>query len=710
MKKELARQKAAQIVSQMTLEEKCSQMLFTSPAIERLGIPAYNWWNEALHGVARAGLATMFPQSIGLAATFDQDLVGRIGQVIGQEGRIKNEIARSESDRIIYKGLTFWSPNINIVRDPRWGRAHETYGEDPYLTSRMGTAFVKGIQEEDKPGRMQAAACVKHFAAHSGPEAIRHGFDAKVSLKDMAETYLAQFERVIKDAHPAGVMSSYNAVNGVPTSCNKWLLQDVLRRKWGFDGYIVSDCGAVQDIYDFHHYTETKVEAAGASADAGLELNCGSMFGYLYEAVVKGYVSQDRIDRSVTDLFTLRCQLELDEPVEDSRPVIDRWLKAMPAYNELNLKAARESMVLLKNDGILPLNDAAFTDESLAGHSKTVAVIGPTARSTAILEGNYNGTAEDLPTPYSELKKAMPGATFLVSDGCHLYKKNMQAESEGSGDRLSEAAAFARYADVTILFLGLDHTIEGEQGDASNEYAAGDKHDLLLPDSQKALLKTVCSVTSNVIVVLTSGGALELGPYNDKVRAVLQAWYPGSQGGRAIAEVLTGRVDPTGRLPETFYYNDQVDWDFADYNMEGKTYRFFHKKPLYPFGYGMQYKKLELSGFKVDKSEDEKGVSTAVITVSNPHDQTVSMPVELYAKVEEEGVRTPNFQLIGFKRVTLEAGKSVTVTMPIDPYWISVVDEDGSRRPATGKITYYAGDHQPDERSEELCGDKCLKA
>ena len=235
-------------------------------------------------------------------------------------------------------------------------------------------------------------------------------------------------------------------------------------------------------------------------------------------------------------------------------------------------------------------------------------------------------------------------------------------------------------------------------------------HDLLLPDSQKAFLKTVCSVTSNVIVVLTSGGALELGPYNDKVRAVLQAWYPGSQGGRAIAEVLTGRVDPTGRLPETFYYNDQVDWDFADYNMEGKTSRFFHKKPLYPFGDGMQYKKLELSGFKVEKSEDEKGVSTAVIMVSNPHDQTVSMPVELYAKVEEEGVRTPNFQLIGFKRVTLEAGKSVTVTMPIDPYWISVVDEDGSRRPATGKITYYAGDHQPDERSEELCGDTCLKA
>lgn len=710
MKKEMARQKAAQIVSQMTLEEKCSQMLFTAPAIERLGIPAYNWWNEALHGVARAGLATMFPQSIGLAATFDQKLVGKIGEVIGQEGRIKNEIARSQGDRIIYKGLTFWSPNINIVRDPRWGRAHETYGEDPYLTSRMGTAFVEGVQEEDRPGRMQAAACVKHFAAHSGPEAVRHGFDAKVSPKDLAETYLAQFERVIKDAHPAGVMSSYNAINGVPTSCNKWLLEDLLRKQWGFDGYIVSDCGAVQDIYDFHHYTETKVEAAGAAAEAGLELNCGGMFGYLYEAVVKGYVSEDRITQSVTDLFTLRYQLELDGPVADCRPVIDRWMQAMPAYNELNLKAARESMVLLKNDGILPLSGPDFTDGSKAGAGKTVAVIGPTARSTAILEGNYNGTADDLPTPYSELKKAMPAARFLVSDGCHLYKKNMQAESQGSGDRLSEAAAFARYADVTILFLGLDHTIEGEEGDASNEYAAGDKHDLLLPDSQKALLKTVCGVTSNVIVVLTSGGALELGPYNDKVRAVLQAWYPGSQGSRAIAEVLTGKVNPTGRLPETFYYNDQVDWDFTDYRMEGKTYRFFDKKPLYPFGFGLQYKKLQLSGFTVEDDGVNQNSKRAKITVTNPHHETVSMPVELYAKVEKDGVRTPNFQLIGFERVTLEAGKSVTLTMLIDPYWISVVEEDGSRRLSAGTITYYAGDHQPDERSEELCGEKCLRA
>lgn len=695
-----AKEKARELVKAMSLEEKVSQLRYESPAIPRLGLPAYNWWNEALHGVARAGLSTVFPQSIGLAATFDPAILEKVGAVTGQEGRLKNEIYRAEGNRGIYKGLTFWSPNINIVRDPRWGRAHETYGEDPFLTATMGTAFVKGmqtvpekLQKEDGPS-LQAAACVKHLAVHSGPEETRHGFDAEVSEADMRETYLPAFERVVKDAKVAGVMGAYNAINGVPCCANSWLQQEVLRKEWGFTGYTVSDCGAVADISERHHFTATRVEAAAAAVQNGCDLNCGSMYGYLLEAVQKGYLKEEAIDQAAERLLTIRLQLDMDAPktVEEGQAALNAWLNLQPLWGKLNRCTAEKSMVLLKNEGeILPLKNP-----------KSVAVIGPNARSQTALEGNYHGTAGNMTTILAGLQKALPDAQFLISEGCHLYKNKLEAMSAVPDDQVAEAAAFARYAEVTVLCLGLDPTIEGELGDASNEYAAGDKHSLKLPESQQRLLKAVCEVSDQVVVVLLSGGALDLGEENDKVKGVLQAWYPGAEGGDAVAAVLTGKVNPTGRLPVTFYYDGQVDWDFEDYAMEGKTYRFFQGSPLYPFGFGLSYRKLSLS----NPVKTEAGVK---VTAYNPHTEKTGMPIQVYARLEEPGLRTPQFQLAALTYVELSPGEERSVEISLNPYWLEVIDkETAKRRACRGRITLFVGDHQPDARSTELTGEECL--
>ncbi|MBQ7017050.1 MAG: glycoside hydrolase family 3 C-terminal domain-containing protein [Firmicutes bacterium] len=685
---EQAKQKAQALVSQMTLEEKTSQMLYQAPAIPRLGLPSYNWWNEALHGVARAGLSTVFPQSIGLAATFDPALVEQVGKATGEEGRIKNEIYRSEGERGIYKGLTYWSPNINIVRDPRWGRAHEAYGEDPCLTSIMGTAFVNGLQG---PGpELQAAACLKHFAVHSGPEETRHGFDAECDERDLRETYLAAFERIVKDTNVAGVMGAYNALNGVPVCANAKLQQQILRDEWGFKGYTVSDCGAISDISEMHHYKATKVEAAAEAVKTGCDLNCGTMYGYLLEAVEKGYLEETCVDEAVIRLMTIRSLLNMDSPETDAKQAIDTWLKKQREWVKLNLKSAEESMVLLQNNGILPLKSP-----------KTVAVIGPNARNMGALEGNYHGTADKMTTVYEGIKKLLPDSEVLVTEGCHLYKNKIEGCALPD-DQVAEAVAFARYADVSVVCLGLDPSIEGELGDASNEYAAGDKHSLYLPDSQRRMLKAICEVSDNVIVVLMSGGALELGEEQDKVAAILQAWYPGATGGEAVARVLTGKANPVGRLPVTFYYNEQVDWDFEDYHMEGKTYRFFKGEPLYPFGFGLSYRTLELSDLTV---EDGK----AVFTANNPHNLETAMPIQVYVKITEEGVRTPNFQLVAAMQLKMSANERRKVEVTLPEYWLQVVQEDGVRRAANGEITLFVGDHQPDERSEKLCGKTCLQ-
>ncbi|MBQ7059139.1 MAG: glycoside hydrolase family 3 C-terminal domain-containing protein [Firmicutes bacterium] len=684
MDKITARAKARELVRRMTLEEKTAQMLYEAPGLPELGIPAYNWWNEALHGVARSGRATVFPQSIGLAASFDPALVRKIGEVIAEEGRIIHEIYKSEGKSGIYQGLTYWSPNINIVRDPRWGRAHETYGEDPYLTSRMGTEFVRGLQGED-PDHLTASACCKHLAAHSGPEGTRHGFNAAVSRKDLFETYLPAFERVVKDADVSGIMTAYNAINGIPASAHRELLQEIIRKEWRFDGYIVSDCGAIQDIYEYHHYTDTKAEAAGKAAEAGCELNCGSLYGYLNEAVHKGYVREEMIDQAVEDLLTIRFRLDMDGPFRGEE-AIGRWIRKKPEWNRLSELASEEALVLLKNDGLLPLTDP-----------KTIAVIGPNARSVTVLEGNYHGTADETVTVLQGIREEFPGAAILGADGAHLYKDQIEAMSRVPDDQVPEAVAFAKAADVTVLCLGLDPSIEGEQGDASNEYGAGDKPNLLLPASQRRLLAAVAPAAKKLVVILLSGGALDLGDDERYAGALIQAWYPGAYGGRAIAGVLSGRVDPTGRLPETFYYNEQVSWDFEDYRMEGKTYRFFREEPKYPFGFGLSFRKLSIEDAALEKD-------ILKITISNPHEKPISMPVMVFAEWEGEKEKTPIRQLVFAERITLEPGERKIIQTKIDPYWLMIVREDGARIPHEGTIRLKISDHAPDPRSCRLAG------
>ncbi|MCF0136503.1 MAG: glycoside hydrolase family 3 C-terminal domain-containing protein [Lachnospiraceae bacterium] len=689
MKKQEANLKARELVKQMTREEKVSQMLYTAPAIERLGLPAYNWWNEALHGVARAGLSTVFPQSIALSASYDPQILNDVGSVVGEEGRLKNRIYRSREDRGIYKGLTYWSPNINIVRDPRWGRGHESYGEDPCLNAIMGVAFVKGIQEYRDPSMkdkgLQAAACAKHFAVHSGPEGIRHGFDSKATPKELSETYLPAFEKLVKDADVAGVMSSYNAVNGVPTSASSFLLRETLRDKWGFEGYTVSDCGAISDIYHHHHYKDTLSEAAAAAVEGGCDLNCGNMYGHLLEALEKGQLEEKYVDEAVERLLTIRFMLDMDEDPQPEK-AMEEWVGKLREWKQLNRRIAESCIVLLKNDGILPLKEAP----------ETIAIVGPDAAVHTVLEGNYHGTAADYVTVAKGIAEVYPESNLLISEGAHLYKDRVENCSPLPGDRISEAAAFASFADVTFAVVGLDPCIEGEAGDASNEYAAGDKHDLHLPASQQAMLEAVCEASDNVVVILMSGGALELGNLNDKVRAVIQGWYPGSEGGRAIANVICGKVNPTGRLPLTFYYNEQVSWDFSDYHTDGKTYRFFKGKPLYPFGFGIGYEYLTM------ESARRKG-NSVYVDLKNQLDHPVAMPLQLYVKAEEEGLETPNFQLVAVNKILLEPGQKTTAVLEADPFWTMVVEEDGTRRPCRGKLTFFVGDHQPDERSEELC-------
>ncbi|HXK84105.1 MAG TPA: glycoside hydrolase family 3 N-terminal domain-containing protein, partial [Clostridiales bacterium] len=531
MTREEARKRAKELLEKMTVEEKISQLVYDSRSVERLGIPSYNWWNEALHGVARAGLATVFPQAIGMAASFDKKLIYKVATAIADEARAKYNAAQEEGDHGIYKGLTFWSPNINIFRDPRWGRGQETYGEDPYLTAAMGTEFVKGLQGDGE--FMKAAACAKHYAVHSGPEKGRHGFDAQVDDRDLFDTYLPAFERLVKDAKVEAVMGAYNRVNGEPACASKRLLIDILRGDWGFEGHVVSDCGAIADFHKNHHVTSSADESAALALKAGCDLNCGCVYasGNVLLALEKGLITEEDIDRSVLRLLTTRFLLGM---FEEKQPYIDVPLEIVdcPEHRELNLKMARESIVLLKNDGILPLDPAKL---------KSVAVIGPVAQSYSVLEGNYCGKAGEYTTLADGIRRMLPDARVHVIPGSELYRDRSEANCLPN-DGVSQAAAYARRADVTILCVGLDPTIEGEEGVEARDYADGDKRNLLLPKSQQCLVEAVCDVTDRVIVITTAGSCIDLGVANTKARAILHAWYPGARGGEAVADILFGRV------------------------------------------------------------------------------------------------------------------------------------------------------------------------
>ena len=568
---------AKKLVSQMTIDEKISQMLYESPAIERLGIPEYNWWNEALHGVARAGVATVFPQAIGLAATFDTDLIEKIGDVVSTEGRGKFNEFSKKGDHGIYKGLTFWAPNVNIFRDPRWGRGHETYGEDPYLTGKLGCAYIRGLQGDD-PDHLKSAACAKHFAAHSGPEALRHEFDAKASPKDLYETYLPAFEALVKEADVEAVMGAYNRTNGEPCCGSKTLLKDILRADWGFKGHVVSDCWAVRDFHLNHKVTEGPKESVKMALDAGCDLNCGCTYAYIMAALKKGLLTEEQITRSCVRLYTTRFLLGLFDGSEyDSIPydVVE-----CEGHRKIAVTAAEKGIVLLKNDRILPLDKSRI---------KTIGVIGPNANSRRVLSGNYHGTSSHYVTVLDGIQKeAGETCRVLYSEGCHLYKDKTESLA-WPDDRISEAIITAKHSDLVILVLGLDETVEGEEPDEGNAGQAGDKESLEFPLCQQKLLEAVAAAGKPVVTVLMSGSAMDLRYADQHTNAVLEAWYPGAEGGTALADILFGKVSPCGKLPVTFYYDTDDLPEFTDYSMENRTYRYMKKEALYPFGFGLTY-------------------------------------------------------------------------------------------------------------------------
>ena len=510
------KRRSKELVSKMTLEEKVFQMLHNAPAIDRLNIKAYNWWNEALHGVARAGIATMFPQAIGLAATFDEELIEVIGDAIATEGRGKFNIQQAYGDTDIYKGLTFWAPNVNIFRDPRWGRGHETYGEDPYLTSRLGIRFVEGIQGKDD-NYMKAAACAKHFAVHSGPEDIRHSFNAEVSTQDLYETYLPAFKALVQDAKVEAVMGAYNRTNGEPCCGSKTLLKDILRDSWGFDGHVVSDCWAIKDFHENHKVTAGPVDSVALAVQNGCDINCGNIFTYLLEAVKQGKVTEEQLDTAVTRLFTTRMKLGLfDEQEKVPFNSIPYEVVDSKEMKELNLYVAKKSLVLLKNQNqLLPLSKKSL---------KTIGIIGPNANNRRALEGNYEGTASRYVTVLEGFQDYLGDEVrVLTSEGCHLYKNNVGGLSI-ENDRIAEVRAVCEASDVIVACMGLDSGLEGEEGDQGNAYASGDKPNLNLPGLQEQTLKSISESGKPVILVLLSGSALSINWADEHISAIIQGW------------------------------------------------------------------------------------------------------------------------------------------------------------------------------------------
>ena len=620
------RKRAEALVSQMTLAEKIAQMKYDAPAIERLHVPAYNWWNECLHGVARAGTATVFPQAIGMAASFNTDLMYKVATAISDEARGQYNEYKKFGETDIYQGLTYWSPNINIFRDPRWGRGHETYGEDPYLTGRMGTAFIKGLQGDGKYRKVDAT--IKHFAVHSGPEKARHGFDAAVSKKDLYETYLWAFSYCIEHAEPSAVMGAYNRVNGEPCCASKTLLQDILRGEFGFEGYVVSDCGAICDINQHHKVTANEAESAALAVNNGCELNCGEAYKWLKTAVALDLISEETITEAVTKLFTARFRLGMfDDDCEYDN--ISFEVIECNKHKELNRKMAQESIVLLKNNGILPL-----------GRSKKIAVIGPNADSKTVLLGNYNGNPSEY---YTLLRGLQQYSDVRYSIGCHIH-----SEKQYDGINPKEAIVAAKHADVVILCMGIDPSFEGEETDDYNmSVSAGgdsDKTTLELPSSQKKLFEEIAALGKPMIFVNVSGSCINLSRQKEKSDAILQCFYPGAMGGLALADIIFGEVSPSGRLPVTFYESTADLPDFEDYSMENRTYKFYKGTPVYEFGHGLTYSEI---------TENWLDENTVELTNKGSYDTD-------YTVLKYEYI--PHKNLCGFKKVHIRSGEKITIS------------------------------------------------
>ncbi len=687
------RRRAQELVAQMTLEEKIMQTIYQSPAIERLGIKAYNWWNEALHGVARAGTATVFPQAVGMAAAFDEDLMEQVGDAVSTEARAKFAMQQEGDDKDIYKGLTFWAPNVNIFRDPRWGRGHETFGEDPYLTSRLGVRYIMGLQGHDE-NYLKSAACAKHFAVHSGPEDVRHSFDARVSEQDLRETYLPAFQACVQEAGVETVMGAYNRTNGEPCCGSGRLLKEILRQEWGFEGHVTSDCWAVKDFHEYHGVTATPVESVSLAMNNGCDLNCGTLFLYLKQAVEEGMVDEKRIDEAVVNLFTSRMKLGVfDEKGANPYDNIPYTVVDSPEMRRMNEQVAERCVVLLKNENqTLPLQKDKI---------RTIGVIGPNADNRRALVGNYEGTASRYVTVLEGIQDYVgDDVRVLYSEGCHLYKDRTSGLAQ-ENDRASEVRGVCRESDVVIAVMGLDASLEGEEGDTGNEYGSGDKPNLDLPGLQRDILKIAKESGKPVILVLLTGSARAVTWEDENLDAIVQGWYPGAQGGAAIARILFGDANPEGKLPVTFYRTAEELPAFEDYSMKGRTYRYMKQDALYPFGYGLSYTDYTYADAMLvsDDIRGEKGVVLqAQVTNAGAVDGIET--VQVYVGLEREDA--PNPQLKKIVKVPLKAGetKKIEAVLPREAFML--YDEKGEHVLNPGTYHIYVGGSQPDARSREL--------
>ena len=684
------------LISRLEFEEKVLMMTSDARGIPRLGIPAYNFWSEALHGVGRNGRATVFPQAIGMAATWDPALIEAVATAISDEARAKHHAAmRRNGTSGQYQGLTFWSPNINIFRDPRWGRGQETWGEDPFLTGEMGAAFVRGLQG-NHPKYLKTAACAKHYAVHSGPEKHRHTFNANVSQRDLNDTYLPAFKKLVTEARVEAVMGAYNRTNDEPCCSSSSLLKDYLRDQWQFEGHVVSDCGAVSDIHNGHKVTHDAAESAALALKAGCDMSCIYEYEYLTEALERGLIEEADIDRSLARTLTTRFKLGMFDPPEKvPYSSISMDVVGSSQNRELAYQAALKSVVLLKNkDNVLPIKP----------NVRSIAVVGPNAGNIDVLLGNYFGSNSQLTTMLEGLVGAVPeGVKVEYRPGCQLIQSTFNP--------LDWSVYEAGSSDVTIACMGISPLLEGEEGDATLSTEQGDRADIALPAVQVEYIRKMAVQGANIILVLFGGSPISLGEVEDMVQAVVFAWYPGQEGGRAVADILFGKAVPSGKLPVTFPKSLADLPPFEDYSMQGRTYRFTEAEPLYPFGFGLSYTQFSYLDLSIPKSSLVAGESLDLtVTLQNTGSREAQEVVQIYLSDIKASTTVPQHKLVALKRLALQAGEKRTVAFSLPAEKFMLVDDDGNQVLEPGLFRLYAGGCSPGPRGQTLGAPTLLEA
>ena len=684
------------LIGRMTLEEKVGLMNHPAHAIPRLGIPAYNYWSEALHGVARNGRATVFPQAIAMAATWDKELIHRVATAISDEGRAKYHAALQRNGYTDqYQGLTFWSPNVNIFRDPRWGRGQETWGEDPFFTGEMASAYVTGLQG-DHPKYLKTAACAKHYAVHSGPEKDRHVFNAVVTKRELYDTYLPAFKKLVTEANIEAVMGAYNRTLGEPCCASSLLIEDILRGEWGFQGHFVSDCMALSDFHLNHKVTKDAAESAALALQHGCDLGCDHVFSEIPEAIRRGLISEADVDRALERTLTTRFKLGMFDPDEEIPfTSIPTEVVACDAHRQLAYRTATEAVVLLKNKGnVLPIKPT----------TKKIFVTGPTATSMEVLLGNYYGFNNQMVT-------LLEGMTGRIPEGMGMEYHSGAVLKHAREIRNTWAPQMAQSADLTIVCAGFSSFLEGEEGESLLSPQNGDRESISLPKSQVDYIKELAIHGARIILVLTGGSPIALGEIEDMVDAILFVWYPGMEGGRAVADVLFGDTAPAGRLPITFPRSlDQLP-AFDDYSMDSRTYRYMTAEPLYPFGFGLSYTRFEYSELQLDRTALPAGESLHLgLTLTNCGDTDASEVVQFYLSDLHASSIVPLHHLIGFERVVLKAGESRTLDFTVTPEMMSFYNDEGKLTLEPGEFRLEAGGCSPGKRGLELGAPKPVTA